>query len=58
MKITDWYIATPDKLPSTYELGRRYFVESTGQIIIDFGNGAKNYGGGTSSSAKVTFIED
>ena len=38
-------VATESDLPSTLEVGCKYFIEDTGQVIVDMGDGAKKYGG-------------
>lgn len=55
MKVTSAYIATPADLPEELVKGRKYFVESTGQIIVDFGNGPVEFGN-TQHAAKATII--
>lgn len=56
MKVRSKYVATPEDLPVTLDKGKKYFIESTGEIIIDFGHGPVKFGGGNEAPV-VIFVK-
>lgn len=56
MKVKNCYIKYFSDLPVTLELGCKYFVEETGEIIVDFGNGPISFGKDIGLSDEATFI--